>query len=323
PQEALVRRYMEMAAETIYAQLPDQLGGETLDNHDVWEERSEEREGKYLPNYPEQDREAKAEQSEPRETTDNEELEVEAKLAEQAEPRETTDNEELEVEAKLAEQAEPQGASSEQVWKQRVAQAANQARMQGKLPGHLATLVEEVLYPTVDWRDLLRDFVQTAAKNDYRLMPPNKRYLWWPMYLPSLKGEHLEIAIAIDTSGSIWNKLLAKFYSEVRGIALEYESWVIHLFLCDAQMHDYRAISSEDEDEDWPKEMKGRGGTSFVPVFEAIEEKGLWPSCLVYLTDLAGIFPQGAPDYPVIWLTTRPEADVPFGDKIHMEETRK
>jgi len=40
-----------------------------------------------------------------------------------------------------------------------------------------------------------------------------------------------------------------------------------------------------------------------VPPFKWVEENGIEPKCLVYLTDLCcNSFPQ-APDYPVLWVT--------------------
>jgi predicted metal-dependent peptidase len=60
-------------------------------------------------------------------------------------------------------------------WQVNLAQAAQQAKAAGSLPESLARLVEKVLHPKVDWRVLLRHFVEQAAKNDYCWLPPSRR----------------------------------------------------------------------------------------------------------------------------------------------------
>ena len=210
-----------------------------------------------------------------------------------------------------------------QIWRQRVTEAAVAAKLQGKLPGHLASLVDDLLNPKLNWKELLREYIQAGVKNDYRMFPSSKKYLWFPIYLPALAGEYLEIAVAIDTSGSISDKMLAQFASEVTSIAQQFESWKIHLFQCDAQVNGYYELSSDD-DADWPKalkEFKGRGGTSFVPVFEHMDKLALGQSVaiLIYLTDLCGTFPTHAPEYPVLWVSTD-DGKIPFGSKILIQD---
>ena len=220
-------------------------------------------------------------------------------------------------------QPQSPAANGPQIWRQRVTEAAVAAKLQGKLPGHLASLVDNLLNPKLNWKELLREYIQAGVKNDYRMLPPSKKYLWYPIYLPALAGEYLEIAVAIDTSGSISDKMLAQFASEVTSIAQQFESWKIHLFQCDAHVNGYYELSSDD-DADWPKalkEFKGRGGTSFVPVFNDMELRGLGNNVaiLIYLTDLCGTFPTRAPEYPVLWVSTD-DAKIPFGSKILINE---
>src|SRR5262249_30746325 len=85
-----------------------------------------------------------------------------------------------------------------------VAQARQVAQQRGALPGGLARLVEEVLQPKVDWREVLREFVSCQARTDYSWNPPSRRFLQQGLYLPSLRSEELgAIVLAVDISGSI------------------------------------------------------------------------------------------------------------------------
>ena len=61
----------------------------------------------------------------------------------------------------------------------------------------------------------------------------------------------------------------------------------------------------------------GGGGTNFTPCFNWLDERGIVPQTLVFLTDLCGAFPKEAL-YPVLWASTQSRR-APFGQVIPME----
>jgi predicted metal-dependent peptidase len=63
---------------------------------------------------------------------------------------------------------------------------------------------------------------------------------------------------------------------------------------------------------------EGGGGTDYRPVFEWVEQEGLDPACLVYLTDMECMhFPRCDPEYPVLWARVGGGGNTPpFGDMI-------
>jgi predicted metal-dependent peptidase len=187
----------------------------------------------------------------------------------------------------------------EQEWAQRVAIAANQAKVQGKLPAHLESLIGELLQPKLDWKSLLQDRISSCARNDFRLSPNNKKHLYRGIYLPSIGGEEINIAVGIDTSGSIADEDIRTFLSEVKGICDAYEEYTIHLFFADAAIQKKFELHSFDE---LPTIAPGRGGTDFRPVIE--EASKLDVTSIVYFTDGYGSFPDHEPNIPVIWVST-------------------
>lgn len=62
----------------------------------------------------------------------------------------------------------------------------------------------------------------------------------------------------------------------------------------------------------------GGGGTDFGPCFDWLDEHGIQPQTLVFLTDLYGSFPPSAPGYPVLWASTG-NRKAPFGEVIPMQ----
>lgn len=218
---------------------------------------------------------------------------------------------------------QPNGANGSQDveaqndWQVAVAQAAQAARMQGKLPAHLEKFLGDLQKPRVDWKALLRRFIQDATKNDYNWRQPNRRFLAAGLYLPRLYSEEVgPIVVAQDTSGSMWSdRDLRTCATEVRSIIEDCQPRSTTLYYADAAVASSRVFERGEPFEFAPK---GGGGTSFVPVFKAVEESGEEPLCLIYFTDLQGTFPTEAPPYPVIWLTVY-DGTAPFGEVLKID----
>jgi predicted metal-dependent peptidase len=104
-------------------------------------------------------------------------------------------------------------------WQQLAKQAMQAAKIQGKLPANMARELERATKPIVDWRTLLRKYLQQITTADYTWTRPNKRYLSHGIILPSLRSLACgKIAIAVDTSGSIDQVTLAQFAGEMQSI---------------------------------------------------------------------------------------------------------
>jgi predicted metal-dependent peptidase len=200
----------------------------------------------------------------------------------------------------------------EQAWREKVAQAANAARSQGKLPGHLGSVVDGILQPKLSWQALLTDFVTSSAKNDFRLSPPNKKHIWRGFILPSLQGEEIKVGLGIDTSGSVGHNEKVMMMSEVKGICEQYENHTLYLWVGDSSIARTFEIHEFDP---LPTNLEGGGGTDFRPIIEAAEKSEA--SCLIYFTDLAGVFPETPPRIPVIWVCIAEGAKAPFGTVIY------
>lgn len=209
-------------------------------------------------------------------------------------------------------------AEKENDWRVATNQAAQAARTRGKLPSNLEQFITELNRPKVDWKALLRRFVQDQAKADYTWRFPSPRYTGMGLYLPKLFSEELgPLAVAQDTSGSMWSKEdLTTCASELRAIIEDCKPQYTDLYYCDAAVAASQRFERGDPFEFRPK---GGGGTDFRPVFDAIEATGETPMCLIYFTDLQGSFPEVPPPYPVIWLTVY-EGTAPFGEVLKIEK---
>jgi predicted metal-dependent peptidase len=201
--------------------------------------------------------------------------------------------------------------------KDMVTEAATAAKMAGKMPAGLERLVGEIIDPKIPWQHHLANLTSGWARDDYSYRRPSRKYIYQGIVMPSLRSELLEVAIGIDTSGSIGKDEMTEFISEILGIMNAFQSYRLHVFGCDHAVHGYEIIEPG-QSYDLTDVLSGGGGTSFVPVLKRIEEEGLNPEALIYFTDCYGDFGT-APNYSVLWLIKGSFTGVPYGKEIHMD----
>lgn len=208
---------------------------------------------------------------------------------------------------------------SDSEWRTAVAAAVASAKAQGRLPAGLQRVLGEILAPQVDWRDKIQNiFHRRVGSGSYCWRRPDRRMIVRDMYAPGRSGFGAgDVVVGVDTSGSISSVELDMFFAEMQGILTDVRPRRMFVVWCDAKVHRVDELSDPDD----LIRLRctgapGGGGTSFVPVFEAIEKLDIEPDALVYLTDGMGEFPRYAPNYPVIWGNIYKGSKYPFGDVV-------
>ena len=189
-----------------------------------------------------------------------------------------------------------------------VNQAIRQGQlMAGKMGGNQSRALGELVEPKVDWREQLRDYINSLAdgKDVSTWQKVNRRWLQHDMYMPSTLSESMgRIVIAIDTSGSIGGEALNEFLSEVQAICINVQPELVDLLYWDTEVASHE-IYGRDKLGDLVKSTKpeGGGGTdpSCIPAY--IKDKGLKPECVVVLTD-GYVGGWGTWEHPVLWAIT-------------------
>ena len=200
-------------------------------------------------------------------------------------------------------------------WKVKVAQAAQAAKMMGKMTANMQRLVDEVLQPKVDWREVLQKFLVKARTDQRSFARFNRRFIAQGLYLPSVSGEQMgEVCFAVDCSGSIDQKTVNQFASEIKRVKEDLMPERIHVLYFDSEVSH---VESYEQHDDLDIKPHGGGGTDFAPVFEKIIELGINPVAVVFLTDLCCNSFGDQPDAPVLWVTTDP-GKAPFGEVVEM-----
>jgi predicted metal-dependent peptidase len=215
-------------------------------------------------------------------------------------------------------EAENRALASE--WKERVVQAALQANAAGQLGPSMKRLVQDMLKPQVDWRDVLRDFIVKTRADIRTFARPARRFATQGLYMPSTTGERIgPVAFFIDCSGSVSDKQLQVFMTEVRAVHADLQPERLHVGYFH---HEVTHTDTFDPEDTVTLSPVGTGGTAFSPIFKAIGDWPEPPVACVVLTDLICDDYGPAPDYPVLWVvipTACNPTTPPFGRVVNMK----
>ena len=224
-----------------------------------------------------------------------------------------------------------EGSSDEQTdWLQRVINAAETAsKMAGKNAGNLPRFAEELLNRdrnrALDWRTLLRTFVEEDIC-DYSFNPPDRRFADSDFFLPDYNGcinseKVKKVLFMIDTSGSIGTKTIHAAYDEIES-ALEMFSGGVEGWLGFFDWEVKPPVPFENTDELRQIRAVGGGGTSFRNLFRYIrkEMKEDPPESIVIFTDGYDRFPEEevAGGIPVLWIICGTNVVPPWGAVARM-----
>jgi predicted metal-dependent peptidase len=164
---------------------------------------------------------------------------------------------------------------------------ASQAAGAGNTPAGIERMINDFTEPKMNWRELLRQSLESTIKADFSWMRPSRRGWHIDAVLPgTTPGEEIDIAIAIDTSGSIQDTTLRDFLNEVNGIMDTFTSFRIHLFAFDTEVHNPQVFNSDNLDDISDYQLYGHGGTDFNCVFKYLLDEGIEPQRLVMFTDM-------------------------------------
>lgn len=206
---------------------------------------------------------------------------------------------------------------AKEVIRQAIKEAAEaHKKARGTLPSDIESAVEEWLKPPViSWRTLLKKFLAASIKSGSKRSwkRPNRRF--GEFQKGKLSDRMISVSIAIDTSGSVSDEDLKAFISEMKAIKACYKG-TMTVIENDA---DIKKVYKLDKYKPIQRNFKGRGGTSFRPVFEYIKDKKVKTDLLIFFTDLEGDQEQcKKPAYPVLWVSVRSAVPVPFGHVISL-----
>ena len=154
------------------------------------------------------------------------------------------------------------------------------------LPGGVQRMINQLTRPKMDWRSLINMKIPSLLKNDYTYQNFNKKYMQQGIIIPGLNQEEaIDVAVMVDTSGSISQQVLEEQLSEVVGIMDMYEEFVIRIWQFDTEVYGYAEFTKDTAHDIMTYEMRGGGGTDFDVNWKFMKEQGIEPQMLIAFTD--------------------------------------
>ena len=170
--------------------------------------------------------------------------------------------------------------------KEAVLAAAAASDGAGNLPAGVRRIIEDMTAPKMNWRELLRMQLESTIKSDYTWMRSSRKGWHMDAVMPGMKLDPMiDIAVSIDASGSMGDKMLKDFLAEVAGIMEQFPAYRIHVLSFDTQVYNPQQFDSENLDDITGYEIMGGGGTDFDCVFNYFKENEIEPKRHIMFTD--------------------------------------
>lgn len=208
--------------------------------------------------------------------------------------------------------------------KEAMISAAQQAA--GNIPAGVKRLIDELTEPKIDWREMLRQQIQSTVRNDYTWMRPSRRGWHMNAVLPGMNFDTMiDVSIAIDMSGSITVNQARDFLSEIRGIMDQFKEFNIKLWTFDTTVYNVVDITADTIYEFEQYIPKGGGGTDFDCNWQYMKENDIQPKKFIMFTDGYPWNSWGDPHYcDTVFIIHGPETiKPPFGTYCHYDHKVK
>jgi len=163
---------------------------------------------------------------------------------------------------------------------------ASQAAGAGNTPAGVNRLIQELTEPKMNWRQLLRQQIQSTIRSDYTFSRPNRKGWHMGAVLPGMNfAETIDIAVGIDMSGSISNAQGSDFLSEIKGIMEEFKDYQIKIWCFDTKVYNEQDFSADGGTDISEYSVVGGGGTDFDANWIYMKDQGITPKKFIMFTD--------------------------------------
>lgn len=208
-----------------------------------------------------------------------------------------------------------------------VLQAANAAGA-GNLPAGVKRLIKDLTESVIDWRTLLEQQIQSTIKSDFSWMKTSRRGWHMDAIMPGmLPGTQIDVFIGMDTSGSISERDIKDFLSEIKGIMESYDEYKIHVVTWDTEVYNHQIFTSDNLEDIESYVPAGGGGTDPMCVWQFLKDNDIEPKKLIMFTDYCffGWNPEEVEPYcDTVWVIKgNPSAEPEFGVWAHYEEAKR
>ena len=202
--------------------------------------------------------------------------------------------------------------------------SAAQTAGAGNVPGAVARMIKELTEPKMNWREIIRQSVQSSIRSDYTFSRPSRKGQMSGAILPSMDFQDtIDIAVCIDMSGSIGDAQGKDFLGEIKGIMEEFPDYNIKVWCFDTKVYNEEDFEANDGKDLLDYQLMGGGGTDFMANWTYMKDQDYVPKKLIMFTDGYAWDSWGDPDYCdtvfVIHSNRDKNLEGPFGTSVHYD----
>lgn len=163
---------------------------------------------------------------------------------------------------------------------------AAQAAGAGNVPAGVARLIKDLTEPKMNWREIIRQQIQSLIREDFTFMRPNRKGWHMNAILPGSNfANTIDICVALDMSGSIGEAQARDFLSEIKGIMDEFKDFKMKLWCFDTAVYNEATFDGYNSDEFANYQIAGGGGTAFEANWEYMQDNDIHPKKFIMFTD--------------------------------------
>ena len=194
----------------------------------------------------------------------------------------------------------------------------------GQIPAGVRRIIQELTEPKMNWRELLRQQLESTVKSDFTWMRASRKGWHMDAVMPGMNREpEIDICVFMDASGSISETMLKEFLGETSGIMEQFGNYKIHVGSFDTAVYNMQVFTSDNLEDITQYEIKGGGGTDFECMFSYMKENEIEPKRLVVFTDGYPCGSWGDENYAdTVWILHGTTSIVPpWGQHAYYDET--
>lgn len=208
--------------------------------------------------------------------------------------------------------------------KEAMMQAAQSAGA-GNTPGEIQRMIKDITEPTMNWRQLLRQQIQSTIRNDYSFARPSRKGWHTGAILPGMNFDQtIDICVSIDMSGSISNEQGSDFLGEIKGIMDEFKDYIIKVWCFDTKVYNEDDFSADNGKDISEYQVVGGGGTDFNCNWDYMKKHDIQPKKFIMFTDGYPYNSWGDDSYCdtifIIHSNHNKNLEAPFGTTAHYEK---
>ena len=203
--------------------------------------------------------------------------------------------------------------------------SAQQGTGAGNIPAGVERMIKDLTEPKMDWRELIDQSIESTIKSDFSWMRMSRRGWHTDAILPGMVPETtIDVAIALDMSGSISNEMGRDMLSEVKGIMEMFTDFKIRLWCFDTKVYGYAEFDANNLDEILDYKPMGGGGTDFMCNWTYMKENEILPERFIMFTDGYPCGDWGDENYcDTVFIIHGPDSiKPPFGNYAYYDQKR-